>query len=163
MSPLADKVVSREELGRRLENRGARRVVLANGIFDVLHVGHLRYLEAARDGGDVLVVAVNGDASARAIKGPGRPLVGERERALAVAGFACVDHVVIFPERDVAETIRAVRPDLHAKGTDYRPESIPEAERRALADVGGGHLIAGDPKGHATRDLIALVRRRYRS
>jgi rfaE bifunctional protein nucleotidyltransferase chain/domain len=159
----AEKILPRNELAERLARRPAgQRVVLANGIFDVLHVGHLRYLEAARAAGEVLAVAINDDASARRAKGPGRPLVPEAERALALAAFRCVDWVSLFSEPEVAETIRVLRPDLHAKGTDYRPETIPEAERRALEEVGGRAIIAGDPKSHATRDLIATVRSRYR-
>ena len=146
-----------EMAGVALDARQAgRRLVLANGIFDLLHVGHLRYLEAARALGDLLVVAVNSDASARRLKGPGRPLVPAAERAELVAALHPVDHVVVFEEDTVENVIRALRPDSQAKGTDYTPETVPEAA--VVRSYGGSVAIAGDPKDHATHDLIAAIR-----
>jgi rfaE bifunctional protein nucleotidyltransferase chain/domain len=131
-------------------------VVLANGIFDLIHVGHVRYLQGARREGDFLVVAVNSDASARALKGPGRPFLPDRERAEIVAALECVDRVVIFPEDDVTAVLRAVRPAVHAKGTDYTPETVPE--RAVTAEVGGRTAIVGDPKDHSSTDLLRTIR-----
>jgi rfaE bifunctional protein nucleotidyltransferase chain/domain len=130
-------------------------VVLANGLFDLLHVGHLRYLEAARALGDRLVVAVNSDRSARSLKGPARPLVPASERVELVSGFACVDWVVVFEEDTVEHVLRALRPHVQAKGTDYTPDTVPE--RHTMAELGGEVAIAGDPKRHATRDLVATI------
>jgi rfaE bifunctional protein nucleotidyltransferase chain/domain len=135
--------------------RQGRKVALANGVFDLLHVGHVRYLEAAKDLADVLVVAVNSDASTRANKGEGRPVIPEDERAELVAALGCVDHVVIFDQRTVVEVIRALRPDVHVKGTDYSPDSIPE--RAEVEAYGGRVAIAGDPKDHSTTDLIGRL------
>lgn len=154
----AAKVVSRAELSARVAEARARgrSVVLANGLFDLLHVGHLRYLEDASAQGDVLVVAVNGDASARALKGPDRPIVPQDERAELIAGLACVSLVTIFDEPTAAPLLREIRPDVHCKGTDYTVDTVPERETaRAL---GIRVAIAGDPKGHATRDLIGRIR-----
>jgi len=151
----ASKVVGRDELVRRVVEARARgtTVALANGLFDLLHVGHLRYLEAAAEEADLLVVAVNADASARALKGAGRPVVPEAERAELVAGLACVDLVTVFSERDV---VPLLRPDVHCKGTDYTAETVPERdEARAL---GVRVAITGDPKDHATRDMIGKIR-----
>jgi len=154
----ADKVVPLAELARHVAGiRGAgRTVALANGLFDLLHVGHLRYLEGARAEADVLVVAVNSDASARRLKGPERPLVPERERAELVAGFACVERVAIFAEDTVEPVLRLVRPDVHCKGTDYTAATVPEAA--AARALGIRVAIVGDPKDHATRDLIKKIR-----
>ena len=136
-----------------------RRVVLANGCFDLLHVGHVRYLEAARALGDLLIVAVNGDGSVRRLKGPGRPLMPVSERAEMVAAMAAVDHVVVFDDEHADRVVTLLRPAVHAKGTDYTPESVPE--RVAVVAGGGQVAIAGDPKAHATRDLIALIAARF--
>ena len=153
------KVVDRDELVRRVEGlrRSGKTIALANGLFDLLHVGHLRYLEAAAGEADVLVVAVNADASARALKGPGRPIVPALERAELLAGLACVDLVTVFPEGDVVALLTALRPDVHCKGTDYTAETVPE--RETARSLGIRVAITGDPKDHATRDLIAQVRR----
>ena len=132
--------------------RGGQRIVLANGCFDLLHVGHVRYLHAARELGDRLIVGVNSDDSVRALKGDGRPLMPADERAEILAALADVDAVVIFPERDVRPLIREVRPDVHAKGTDYTPDTVPE--RDAVAEVGGRVAIVGDPKDHSATDII---------
>ncbi len=159
----AGKILPRDELLRRLEGvrAGGRTVALANGLFDLLHVGHLRYLEDAANEADDLVVAVNGDASARTLKGPDRPIVPERERAELVAGFACVTFVTIFDEPTVEPLLRVIRPDVHCKGTDYTAETVPE--REAARALGIRVAIVGDPKAHATRDLIARVRGPVRS
>lgn len=134
-------------------NRAAgRTIALANGVFDVLHVGHVRYLEGARALADVLVVAVNSDSSARAIKGEGRPLQPAAERAELLGAFAVVDHVVVFDSPDVVPLIERLRPDVHVKGTDYTPETIPE--RAAIEAYGGRTAVAGDPKDHSTSELI---------
>ncbi len=141
--------------------REGKRVVLANGCFDLLHVGHVRYLEAARGLGDALVVALNGDASVRRLKGPGRPLMTADERAELVGAFACVDAVVVFDEDSADAIIARLRPEVHAKGSDYTEESVPERERVLAA--GGRVAIAGDPKVHGTRDLIATIVARFGS
>jgi rfaE bifunctional protein nucleotidyltransferase chain/domain len=138
--------------------RAGRTIALANGVFDLFHVGHLRYLQGARAEADLLVVAVNSDASARRLgKGPGRPVVPEAERAEIVAGLACVDHVVLFDDADVVPIIRALRPDVQVKGTDYTPDTIPEAaEVRAY---GGRVAVAGDPKDHSTTSILQALRK----
>jgi len=149
-----DRIVRFEDLPRlRAEATAAgRTVALANGIFDLFHVGHLRYLRGAKALADVLVVAVNSDLSARAIKGSGRPVVPEAERAEIVAALACVDHVVLFDSKDVVPVIRALRPDVHVKGTDYTPETIPEADE--VRAYGGRVAVAGDPKNHSTSEIL---------
>ena len=134
-----------------------KRVALANGVFDLLHVGHVRYLQGARALADVLVVAVNSDASTRANKGPGRPVIPEHERAELLAALACVDAVVVFGDRDVRAIIRALRPDVHVKGTDYTPEGIPE--RDEVLAYGGKVAVAGDPKDHSTSALVKQLGR----
>ena len=148
LARLAARVAPRREKGRR--------VALANGLFDLLHVGHLRYLEAAKAEADLLVVAINSDASARGLKGPGRPIVPEDERAEIVAGFACVDYVTLFDEPSVEAVMRAIRPDVHCKGTDYTAETVPE--REIAKELGIRVAIVGDAKEHATRDLIRIIR-----
>jgi len=154
----ADRVVARAELVARVTawRAAGERVVLANGIFDLLHVGHVRYLAGARAAGDRLVVAVNSDRSAAAAKGAGRPVAGERDRALMVAALRGVDAVVLFDEPNVESLLRELRPEVHAKGTDYRPDDVPE--REVSASLGTRTEITGDPKQHATCDLIARVR-----
>jgi len=139
------------------EWRGAgERVGLANGAFDLFHVGHLRYLLAAAQLADRLVVAVNADRSVQMSKGKGRPLIPEQERAEIVAGLRGVDAVILFAEREVSTLIEALRPDLQIKGTDYTPETVPE--RELVRRYGGEVVIAGDPKDHATTDLVARLR-----
>jgi rfaE bifunctional protein nucleotidyltransferase chain/domain len=152
------KILSRADLDQVLEKhrRAGRKIVLANGIFDLLHVGHIRYLQAARAEGNVLVVAVNSDASTRALKGEGRPILGERARAALVASLAAVDYVVIFEELDVNALLREFQPHVHAKGTDYTPETVPE--RHVAALLGIRVAIVGDSKQHSTRDLLARLR-----
>ena len=143
-------------LALQRERAAGRSVAFANGVFDLLHVGHVRYLRAASREADRLVVGVNGDASARAIKGEGRPLVPAAERAEIVASLAGVDWVVIFEETTCDALLRALRPDVHCKGTDYTPESVPEAA--TVRSYGGRVAIVGDPKAHATREMIARMR-----
>ena len=136
-----------------------RRVVLANSCFDLLHVGHVRYLSAARGLGDALVVGLNSDASVRRLKGPGRPVMAADERAELIGALAAVDLVVVFDDDSADALIARLRPDVHAKGTDYTEESVPE--RVAVLAAGGRVAIAGDPKSHATRDLIAAIIARF--
>ena len=141
------------------QRRKGRRIVLANGVFDLLHVGHVRYLSAARALGDVLVVAVNSDASVRRLKGQGRPLMSAAERAELIGALRPVDAVVVFEEDSVDRLVGALRPDVQAKGTDYTEDSIPE--RDSVRAAGGRVAIAGDPKDHSTRDLIATIVARF--
>jgi len=151
-------VVTREELLRRAAAwRGeGKTIALANGLFDLVHVGHLRYLEDAATLADVLVVALNDDASARALKGPDRPIVAEQERAELIAGFRCVTAVTIFGEATVEALLRALVPDVHCKGTDYTADTVPE--RETARELGIRVAITGDPKNHATRDIIKHIR-----
>src|SRR5262245_26578667 len=137
-----------------------KRIVLANGCFDLLHVGHGRYLRAARALGDVLLVGLNSDESVRRLKGPGRPLMPAEERAELVGALAAVDAVVVFDDDRADALIASLRPDLHAKGTDYTEDDVPE--RDAVRAAGGRVAIAGDPKAHATRDLIRTIVERFR-
>jgi rfaE bifunctional protein nucleotidyltransferase chain/domain len=131
-------------------------VALANGVFDLFHVGHLRYLQGAKALADLLVVAVNTDASTRRNKGPDRPIVPEQERAEILAGLACTDWIVLFDEPDVRAVIRALRPEVQVKGTDYTPDSIPE--RDEVLAYGGRVAVAGDPKDHSTTALAQRLR-----
>jgi len=144
----------------RLRRRRPRaRVVLANGLFDLLHVGHVRYLRAASLLGDVLVAAVNDDRSAALLRGPGRPIAKAADRARLVAALDGVDYVVLFGSRTAAPLLRRLRPDAHCKGTDYTEESVPE--RDVVLSYGGRVRIAGDPKRHASTDLIERIQRRF--
>ena len=158
MRTARSKIGTLEEVRVRLEEarRAGRTVALANGCFDILHVGHVRYLAGARAEADVLVVGVNGDASVRRLKGPGRPLLPQDDRAVLVAALESVDHVVVFPEDDVGALLLALRPDVHCKGTDYAPDTVPE--REVVRSYGGRVAIVGDPKDHDTRRLIARIR-----
>jgi len=155
-----DKILSRGGLDDLIaEHRRARRkIVFANGIFDLLHVGHVRYLQAAKAEGDVLIVGVNSDSSARSLKGKGRPILTERARASLVAALAAVDYVVIFDELNVESLLREFQPDVHAKGTDYTPDTVPERDLAAL--LGIRVAIVGDHKNHSTRELLGRVRRK---
>lgn len=155
-----DRVLSRGEAVLRAQqlHRTGKTVVFANGAFDLLHVGHVRYLEAARAQGDFLIVGVNSDRSVRESKGPGRPILSDAERAEIVAALGCVDAVVVFDEKSPAELIREIRPDVHAKGTDYSAESVPEKD--VVSSYGGRVAIVGDPKDHATTDLLSRIRGR---
>jgi len=159
MRPAASKIVSREkvrELSAAAKLRG-QRIVLANGCFDTLHVGHVRYLAGAKKQGDVLVVAVNADSSVRPLKGPGRPILDENARAMLVAALRDVDYVLIFPEANVEKLLEELRPDVHAKGTDYTAESVPE--RAVAVRLGIRVAIVGDPKDHSTRALLDAIRK----
>jgi rfaE bifunctional protein nucleotidyltransferase chain/domain len=153
-----EKIVSRQGLATILEEhrRANRKIVFANGVFDLLHVGHVRYLEAARAEGDLLVVGINSDSSTRKLKGPGRPILTERARATLVAALKSVNYVVIFDELDVSSLLKELQPDVHAKGTDYAADTVPERELAAL--LGIRIAIVGDPKQHSTRDLLARLR-----
>ena len=158
-SRTAEKVLARDravEIARDARAAG-KRVVLANGVFDLLHVGHARYLAGARALGDLLMVAVNGDRSAHALKGNGRPVQDARERATLVAALRVVDHVVIFEEPSVDALLETLAPDVHAKGTDYRVDTVPE--RATMARLGGVTAIAGDVKQHASGELYQRIRR----
>jgi D-glycero-beta-D-manno-heptose 1-phosphate adenylyltransferase len=150
----ANKILNRHELHQRVAEwrRGGERIILANGTFDLLHVGHVRYLHAAKALGGRLVVAVNSDYSTRALKGEGRPLMPENERAEILAALADVDAVIVFPERDVRAVIREIRPDVHAKGTDYTADTVPE--RDVVREYGGRVEIVGDPKDHSVSEII---------
>ena len=153
MSP-ETKILSRDHLREQVEQwrRAGERIVLANGNFDLLHVGHVRYLRGAKALGGKLVVALNSDQSVRALKGEGRPIMPERERAEIVSALADVDAVIVFPELDVRSIIREIRPDIHAKGTDYTADTVPE--RDVVADCGGRVAIVGDSKDHSTSEII---------
>ncbi len=159
MREASSKIVSRDALFRRLaeHKRRGQRVVLANGCFDTLHVGHIRYLEGARREGDILVVGVNVDSSVCGLKGPGRPVLDENARAQLVAALRSVDYVVLFAEPNVEALLEELRPDVHAKGTDYTAESVPE--RAVAARLGIRVAIVGDPKDHSTRDLLESIRK----
>ena len=130
--------------------------MVTNGCFDLLHLGHVTYLEAARTLGDCLLVGVNGDASVRRLKGEGRPVMPAVDRALLVAALRAVDHVVVFEEDDVTRLLRTLQPDVHCKGTDYTPETVPEKD--VVRSYGGRVAIVGDPKDHDTRTLLARIR-----
>ncbi len=154
MKPETNKILTREQLRQRVNawRKEGERVTLANGCFDLLHVGHVRYLHAARQLGGKLIVAVNADESVRALKGEGRPIMPDHERAEILAALADVDAVVIFPEKDVRPLIREIRPDIQAKGTDYTADSVPEAD--VVREYGGRVEIVGDPKDHSATDII---------
>jgi D-glycero-beta-D-manno-heptose 1-phosphate adenylyltransferase len=143
-----------KELILRARSSG-KRIVFANGCFDLIHVGHIRYLQDAKARGDILLLAINSDASVGILKGAGRPLQSEQERAEIMASLECVDYVVIFDDMTVDQLLLALQPDVHAKGTDYTSQSVPE--RATVLSYGGSVEIVGDPKRHSTRDLIADI------
>jgi rfaE bifunctional protein nucleotidyltransferase chain/domain len=149
-----DKILTREQLKRRAEKWRAsgEKITLANGCFDVLHVGHVRYLHAAKELGGKLVVAVNSDESVRRLKGDGRPHMPDNERAEILAALADVDAIVVFSEPDVRALIREIHPDIQAKGTDYTAESVPE--REVVMEFGGRVEIVGDPKNHSATEIL---------
>jgi rfaE bifunctional protein nucleotidyltransferase chain/domain len=155
---VSEKILNREQLRERVAcwRRAGERIVLTNGCFDLLHVGHIRYLRAAKALGGKLIVGLNGDGSVRALKGPGRPHVPAAERAEVLAALESVDAVVVFPEPDVSALIREIRPDIHAKGTDYTAEGVPE--RDVVIACGGRVEIVGDPKDHSATELIRRTR-----
>jgi rfaE bifunctional protein nucleotidyltransferase chain/domain len=148
------KLLARRELSARVAEwrTNGDAITLANGCFDLLHVGHVRYLHAAKQLGGRLVVAINSDESVRALKGEGRPLMPAQERAEILAALSDVDAVVIFSEPDVRTLVREIRPDVHAKGTDYTVDTVPE--RDVVAECGGRIEIVGDPKNHSTTEII---------
>ncbi len=153
----AARILERNRLIARvaIARKGGARVVFANGCFDILHVGHVRYLEAAKGLGDLLVVGVNSDEQVRRLKGEGRPFVPERERAEVIASLRAVDYVTVFHEPTVTELLLALRPDIHAKGTDYTEESVPE--RDVVRSFGGRVQIVGDPKDHSSSEMFKRV------
>lgn len=159
MREAASKIVPRDLLREKLaeHKRRGQRIVFANGCFDTLHAGHIRYLEGARREGDILVVGVNADSSVGNLKGPGRPILDEKARALLVAALRCVDYVVIFAEPSVEALLEELRPDVHAKGTDYTADTVPE--RAVAARLGIRVAIVGDPKDHSTRDFLESIRK----
>jgi D-glycero-beta-D-manno-heptose 1-phosphate adenylyltransferase len=163
MTETNHKIVSREELRRHVDQwrSEGKQIVLANGCFDVLHVGHVRYLKAAKALGDKLIVAVNADESVRELKGEGRPAMPEDERAELLAAFEAVDAVLVFPELDVRAVIRELRPSVHAKGTDYTAESVPE--RDEVVACGGRVAIVGDPKDHSASEFLRRQRMKKES
>ena len=154
MNTSSQKILTRERLRQQVTEwrRSGDSITLANGCFDLLHVGHVRYLRAAKELGGRLIVAINSDESVRALKGEGRPLMPAEERAEILAALADVDAVVIFPERDVRALIREIRPNVHAKGTDYTATSVPECD--VVQEVGGRVEIVGDPKNHSASQII---------
>jgi rfaE bifunctional protein nucleotidyltransferase chain/domain len=158
MRTARSKIGSLDEVRERVAAARAagRTIALANGVFDLLHVGHVRYLQGAKAEADVLVVGVNGDASVRRLKGPDRPILPAGDRALLVAAQRAVDHVTVFEEDDVARLLLALRPEVHCKGTDYTPETVPE--RDVVRSYGGRVAIVGDAKDHDTRTLLARLR-----
>jgi len=152
------RVLSRDALIAQVkaDRAAGRSIAFANGVFDLLHVGHVRYLKAAAAEADRLVVAVNDDDSVKKLKGSGRPILGATDRAELVAALRGVDYVVIFPEPTVAPLLLALKPDVHCKGTDYAVETVPE--RKTVLAYGGRIAIVGDPKDHSTRDLLSRIR-----
>ena len=157
IDPSIPKLLDRHELAARLAELRSRgqTVVFTNGCFDLLHVGHLRYLQEARSLGDCLVVGVNSDDSVRRLKGPSRPLVGELERAEMLAGLACVDYVTLFGEDTPVELIRLLKPDVHVKGGDYKIEELPEAE--VVRSYGGRVVLAAVTRGRSTTELVQRI------
>ena len=157
MTDPVSRILDRDALVARLatENTKGSRIVLANGCFDILHAGHVRYLEGARALGDLLVVGINSDAQVARLKGEGRPILPERERAELVASLQAVDLVTIFAEPTVTELLLAIKPNVHAKGTDYTEETVPE--RDVVRSYGGSVRIVGDPKDHSTSEILKKV------
>ena len=158
MSDLCSPILNRTDLADKISHTRAAglTIVLANGCFDLFHVGHVRYLNGAKSLGDILVVAINSDRQTRLLKGEGRPFMPENERAEMVAALRCVDLVTIFDEPTVEDLIRTIRPDFHAKGTDYTTDSVPE--REIVREYGGTVAIVGDPKDHSSTELIGKTR-----
>lgn len=155
MRPAKLKSLARLSRIVREEKKRGRRVVLANGCFDLIHAGHVRYLRHCKTAGDVLVVALNSDASTRRLKGPGRPLLPEDERAEILSAFDFVDYVTIFEENNVENILRTLRPDVHAKGSDYSVDTVPE--RAVVREYGGKIFIAGGPKIRSTSEVIRSI------
>jgi rfaE bifunctional protein nucleotidyltransferase chain/domain len=159
MRTASSKILGRDALREKLSEhkRRGQRIVFANGCFDTLHVGHIRYLDGARSEGDVLAVGVNADSSVCNLKGPGRPILDENARAQLVASLKSVDYVVLFPEANVEALLEVLRPDVHAKGTDYTEDTVPE--RALAAQLGIRVAIVGDRKDHSTRALLESIRK----
>jgi len=159
MREATSKIVAQDVLREKLaeHKRQGRSIVFANGCFDALHVGHIRYLEGARREGEILVVGVNADSSVSHLKGPGRPILRENARAQLVAALRCVDYVVVFAEPNVEALLEKLRPDVHAKGTDYTSASVPE--RAVTKRLGIRVAIVGDPKDHSTREFLESIRK----
>lgn len=158
---MTDKIIQRTELrpfGERLRNQQLR-IAFANGCFDLLHVGHIRYLQAAKGEGDVLVVGVNSDRAVTALKGSGRPLMPEAARAELIAALECVDYVVVFDAVSAENLLRELRPHVHCKGTDYSESTVPE--QAVVASMGGSVRIVGDPKSHSTCEILVDIQRRF--
>lgn len=151
---------SLQALGEQLRASG-KRIAFANGCFEILHVGHVRFLQGAKEQGDVLVVGVNSDRSVAGLKGPGRPLLPEDARVELIAALTCVDYAVIFDDPTAEPVLRDLRPDVQCKGPDYTEESVPE--RWVMDELGGEVRIVGDPKDHSTRDLLAEIARKARA
>ncbi|MGB2753401.1 MAG: adenylyltransferase/cytidyltransferase family protein [Pyrinomonadaceae bacterium] len=158
MSDLSAPILSRKELVKHVADAREQgsTIVLANGCFDLLHVGHMRYLAGAKELGGDLIVGINSDRQAHALKGDGRPFMPENERAELIAALKCVDIVTVFDEPTVEQLIRDIRPDIHAKGTDYTADTVPE--RDIIREVGGRVAIVGDPKDHSSTELIGKTR-----
>ncbi len=158
---MAEIVLNHEELSKKLEalKAGGKKIVFTNGCFDLLHVGHVRYLRGAKALGDVLVLALNSDASVERLKGKGRPLLPLEDRLGILSAFEMVDYVTSFEEDTASPLLLKLKPHIHAKGTDYRPDTVPEKD--TLASFGGKTAVVGDPKDHATRDLIKEILRKY--
>ena len=154
------QVLSEKDLAEAIvrDRAAGRTIAFANGCFDLLHVGHVRYLQAAATEADRLVVAVNDDPSTAALKGPGRPIIAAADRAELVAGLRGVDYVTLFPDLNVERLLMLFKPDVHCKGTDYSVETVPE--RAVVRSYGGRVAIVGDAKSHSTRDLVARLQRR---
>lgn len=161
ITPYPAPVLSLDETAERCDGwrREGHIIVLANGAFDMLHVGHVRYLAAAREQGDHLIVAVNADASVRRSKGPGRPIVPEVERLELLSHLRMIDCLVVFDTPTVAPVLLRLLPHVHAKGTDYTEETVPE--RDVVAGYGGRTVICGDPKDHSTTDALATILERF--
>lgn len=153
-APILDERALREAIER--ERAAGKTIAFANGCFDVLHVGHIRYLQGAADVADVLVVGVNGDESVRTLKGEGRPVMPEQERAEIIAAIQGVGYVTVFHEKSPARLLQVLKPDVQAKGTDYTPDSVPEAE--VVHAYGGRVVIVGDPKDHSTTAVLEKLR-----
>jgi len=155
-APILDRKQLIDQISNERQN--GSKIVLANGCFDLFHVGHIRYLAGAKELGDILIVGINSDEQVRKLKGNNRPFMPENERAEIIAALKFVDFVTIFPEPTVTELLRAIRPDFHAKGTDYTTETVPE--REIVKEFGGQVAIVGDPKDHSSTDLIKLATER---
>ncbi|MDA2935505.1 D-glycero-beta-D-manno-heptose 1-phosphate adenylyltransferase [Acidobacteria bacterium AH-259-D05] len=154
---MSSKIKTLREMGEIVSQhrKSGKTVVFANGCFDLIHVGHVRYLEAARALGDLLVLGLNKDKSVRLLKGPGRPLMNQEERAEILAAMECVDYVVLFDDPTAERILEELKPDIHAKGTDYSRETVPE--RETVLSYGGSVAIVGDPKDHSTKDFLRRI------